>query len=115
MIRIRPEQMAALQRAELDRFVRERLPLFRRTWPSRCSGVTDDALFADLRAALDCAVREGLRSGDGLVAFLHLRMKLGFRFPDAPPFAWAREILRDPVLADREKLARLIAGANARD
>lgn len=109
MLIIRPEQVAALERAALERFVRGRLPEMRRAWPSRCAGMSDEELFDDLRDAAQTAVQHGIGGAESLTAFLHLRMKLGFRFPEAPPFTWARQILAERTLPDHQRLARIIA------
>lgn len=115
MLAIRPSQVAALERARLDAFVRQALPDLRRTWPSRCAGLEDGALLADLREAAHLAFDCGVTGEQSLGTFLNLRIMLGFRFPTASPYAWAMDILRDPSAGGREKIARIQARLADRD
>ena len=92
MLRIRPEQLEALDHAAFELYVGRLAAFLAEEYPELLSAA--DALpFA--RAAAEEGRRHGLESEEDLAMYADAALILGPRFEDDPRHAWAADILRD--------------------
>ncbi|HEV7919641.1 MAG TPA: hypothetical protein VGR02_02505 [Thermoanaerobaculia bacterium] len=94
MLRIRPEQLVALQRGSRENFAAEIAPLLSRKF--RLAGRVLDraAVRRAAAAALERAAALGFERRNDLYDFAHLAFVLGAELDDDPLIPWAGEILR---------------------
>jgi hypothetical protein len=95
MLLIRPEQLAALDRAAFELYIGRLATFLAEEYPELLR-MADALPFA--RAAAEEARRHGLESEDDLAMYAEAALILGLRFEDDPRHAWAADILRDETI-----------------
>lgn len=103
MLRIRPEQMRALEAAAAASWVEKTATRIARDFPERFSAPGADPK-AFVLGSMERAEAYRVRSERAVEAFLDLECRFGPRFEQAPPLEWTREILLDHALDDGAKL-----------
>src|SRR5262245_25863398 len=107
MLRIRQEQLAALERAP-RRELEAALAWHARTYFARARELDDAALRRLVAEALERATAVGMRSERSMYRFVNLVMEYGAEFDSDPELGWMKEYLDDPDVPDAdERLARL--------
>lgn len=84
MLRFRPEQLAAFERAAFERFVRIAAADLREQYPDRYESRTDEALAPHVRAVIGRAAGYGLTSEFAVLQFAHIPELLGPDFDRRP-------------------------------
>lgn len=111
MLRIRPEQMAALQAAVIRaNFEDAMLPAARRGHP-QLADVPDVELRGRIRRAADRARGHGATSPEALGVFVDLSLALGEEFDREP---WAAQALADRATPDANVRIEGLIAAGAR-
>jgi hypothetical protein len=107
MLRIRSEQLAALERAPL-RELEGALCRHARTYFPRARQLDDAVLRPVVAGAVARAMALGMRSERSLCRFVGLVLEYGAGFETDPSLAWMRKYLDDAGVADpEERVARL--------
>lgn len=107
MIRLRPQQLKALDQSASDRFraaYREHALKF---WPDACAALGAEALEARIDNGVELASEFEITSERDTARFLDLFFVWGDAFPDGPATPWAKEILGDATLDGRLRVHQL--------
>jgi hypothetical protein len=116
LLRVRAEQMVALEsspRGVFERWVEAHLE---RCFPDHCSRLRGDSGVRDFIAhGIERARVHGITSQREVCKYIDLMVTLGRDFDTDLALSWAGEILRDPAkISERARVRRVILGVVAR-
>jgi len=100
VLRIRREQMEALDQAAWRRFEQRAIQHLKETFPKHARFRGEEGLRNTVRSGLDRARQRGLTSERGLLLYLEQMMMLGSGFDTDPQLPWASFILSDQSIGD---------------
>jgi hypothetical protein len=112
MLRIRIEQIAVLEDAQVRRFARAISGHVREEAPRETAALSDDALEVALAELVRRGVAYGLAADCDLIAFSILGVSISPVFDAYPPF---QQIFADRTLAPDRKMSTLFEGASDDD
>ncbi len=108
MIKVPQDQMAQLDAAADDRFIRSALPHLKRYGPPLGHAGEERGLEAAVRTGLEKARRFGFNEGPQVLLFLELTMLFGCGFDDDPQYCWLRPFLTGMDGVPARERARLL-------
>jgi len=100
VLRIRREQMDALDEAAMRRFEQRAIQHLKETFPKHARFRGEEGLRNTVRSGLERARQRGLASERGLLLYLELMVMLGSGFDADPQLPWASIILSDQSMGD---------------
>lgn len=100
MIRIRPEQVEALEKSVVPDPEARLLAYVQQVFPRRCAFLGQDVIRAAIRRARERALTHDVKSDRGQRLFVSLALLLGNGFDTDPQLPWAAALLRDRSLTD---------------
>jgi hypothetical protein len=103
MLKIRREQVAALEADAQRRYIGRLIAHLRALYPSTTTPLSEADLVADVERGVVQAGRYGLEAEDDVRVFLECRVELGPDFDVRADTAWAGAVLRDDTLFGPEK------------
>lgn len=109
MLRLRPEQLEALQAAadaQLSARLRDAVV---RHWPDVHARLGDAGVATLVDDALAACRCRGITEEGHFGRYLNVACALGERFEDDPRYPWARRVFDDPLLGPDARIARLSA------
>jgi hypothetical protein len=98
MLRIRPEQLAELDRRAQASFERELVAYVRQYFPLIASALGDDSVAVAIHDGLARAARHGIRAQRDQSRWVALMFTFGLHFDSDPALPWIAKILDDPEL-----------------
>jgi hypothetical protein len=104
---IRGAQMAALDAAVLDGFIRRMVAHLRTILPERIAAWGDPDTKARVTDAIERASAFGLAAERDVARYVDLAVAFGADFPDRDDMVWARDILNDDGASAATRVRRL--------
>ena len=104
MLRIRAEQMAALERHMLQQFENRLRTQLVRTWPDECRVLGEQGVRASIHEGLRKAAGYGIDAEYDVARFIHVMYALGHDFDTDPRYPWAAKILEDERIRPSERM-----------
>ncbi|HYR27296.1 MAG TPA: hypothetical protein VEU30_02450 [Thermoanaerobaculia bacterium] len=114
MLKIRGEQLAALQASMEERFVTRMQEHAREWFPAACAVLTLEELTARIRNGIARARGYGFTSEEDHCRFIDLSFVLGEHFDDDPALPWVAEILGQRAASPGDTMRFLYAEAQQR-
>jgi len=114
MLKIRGEQLAALQASMEERFVARTQGHVREWFPAACMVLSSDELTARIRDGIARARGYGFTSEQDHCRFIDLSFVLGEHFDDDPALPWVAEILAQRVESPDDTMRFLYSEAQRR-
>ncbi|MFT7170367.1 MAG: hypothetical protein ACI80K_003514 [Paracoccaceae bacterium] len=107
MLRIRPDQVKALNASYRDEYVQRTRGDFRLRWPDECSSLDDEELEDLIRAARGSAESYGIETVGDVVLFTEAWLLIGDDFDTNPDYPWADRILQDTAMSGSAKASAI--------
>ena len=99
MLRIRREQLAALEQAVIEAFEEKAVKHLRAQFSEECDALGEEQTLAVVRHGIQRAESYGIRGGKMVLGYLELTFQFGADFDTDPAFPWAGRILQDEAIA----------------
>lgn len=112
MLKIRPEQLAVFDQADLEQFIQRMMKFQREQFPEETANIDDTQLNQQIRERITRAQRYNIVAKKDICDYLSLCRVFGADFGQTED--WAKSILSDPVLSSgKTRISRLYeAGMN---
>jgi hypothetical protein len=107
MLKIRSEQMAAMDQLALKQFEDRTVAELEQSFPKHARLLGKEKLSGIVHGGFERARAYGLKSRDGLRLFVELTLLLGHGFDLDPMVSWAAEILNDRETEEAARVERL--------
>jgi hypothetical protein len=107
MLKIRSEQMDALEEYAERQFERKASDHVRRYFSTRCSAMSDEAILATVRQGVERARSYGIELEYDVLRFINHMCALGLEFDTDARFPWVQEVLGNDAMDASSRMDEL--------